>query len=325
MRTSTNILTKRISVLAAMLVALLFRSGDATAQIFVTNVYGTPQTLDGSVGEYNLDGTTVNSALIPSGLKGPIDIVATNNNLFVLNSGGEFIGSVNRYTISGAPVNVPLISRALPRAGTIFGENLYITNAGSVSLYSTTGTAVNTSLVSGLASPYGIAISGDGARLFVSDFDDNIVGEYDAATGMTINAALITGLSNPTGITISGTSLYVANSGTGIVGKYNLDGTPVNTSLVTGLSNPLDVAVLGGDLFAVNNGNNSVGEYDAATGSAINPSLITGLVNPQGIAVVPEPSTFALSLFGAICIPTFVRAYAYISRLRRCAAASWLR
>jgi streptogramin lyase len=166
---------------------------------------------------------------------------------------------------------------------------------------------VNPSLVTGLSLPYGITVSPDGADLFVANFSSNSIGEYDALTGATINAALVTGLNQPTGLAISGSHLYIANSGDGTIGQYNLDGTAVNPALITGLDNPLDIAAFNGDLFVVNNGQNSIGQYDATTGAAINATLITGLSNPQGIAVVPEPAAWLLLVLGAVWLAFFVR------------------
>jgi DNA-binding beta-propeller fold protein YncE len=133
------------------------------------------------------------------------------------------------------------------------------------------------------------------------------VGEYDATTGAAINSALITGLNGPTGVALAGGSLYVANSFTGTIGKYNLDGAPVNPAFITGLSNPLDLAAFGGNLYVVNNGTNSIGEYDAATGATINAALITGLNDPQGIAIVPEPAAWSLFAVGALGIIAICR------------------
>jgi DNA-binding beta-propeller fold protein YncE len=295
-------------------VLLCAMSESAHAQIFVSNVFGTPQTINGSIGEYNLDGSAVNSALIPSGLAGPVDIVTSGASLFVVNSGGEFIGSIDQFTTSGTPVNTPLLQFMFPRSAAVFGSTLYVVKAGTVGVFTTAGGTVNSSLVSGLTSPYGIAISGDGTHLFVADFDDDVIGEYDAATGGAVNAALITGLSTPTGIAISGSHLFVANSGSGTIGEYNLDGTPVNTALISGLSNPMDLAVFGSDLFVVNNGTNSVGEYDATTGSAINAALITGLTNPQSIAIVPEPAMLILGALGLVGVAVICKMTRFLRR-----------
>jgi threonine/homoserine/homoserine lactone efflux protein len=60
---------------------------------------------------------------------------------------------------------------------------------------------VNPALISGLADPVSIALSG--SDLFVVN-QAGSVGEYTTA-GATVNAALITGLNGPVGIAIGGT------------------------------------------------------------------------------------------------------------------------
>ncbi len=64
------------------------------AQIYVGNS-GT-----GTIGEYNLNGTTINASLI-SGVEYPTSIAISGTNLFVANSASGIIGE---YTTSGATV-----------------------------------------------------------------------------------------------------------------------------------------------------------------------------------------------------------------------------
>ena len=56
--------------------------------------------------------------------------------------------------------------------------------------YTTSGATVNASLVSGLYSPYAIAVSG--SDLFVVNFFGNTVGEY-TKSGAVVNASLVSG------------------------------------------------------------------------------------------------------------------------------------
>ena len=55
-------------------------------QIFVGDVTGTPQTLSGWIGEYNLDGSQINPALAVGTL---IDISIVGPSIYVMNRGGE--------------------------------------------------------------------------------------------------------------------------------------------------------------------------------------------------------------------------------------------
>src|SRR5580704_9675308 len=94
-------------------------------------------------------------------------------------------------------------------AVTLKAQDLYVSiiNFGHpdvVGEYGLDGSTVNASLISGLDSPNGIAISGD--DLFVANAGSGTIGEY-TLSGATVNASLITGLDDPTGIAISGTNL----------------------------------------------------------------------------------------------------------------------
>jgi hypothetical protein len=123
-----------------------------------------------------------------------------------------------------------------------------------------------------------------GDTLFVANYGDDTIGEYDATTGATINANFITGLQNPTGLAVLGNTLFVANqtsnSGSpmfipGTVGEYNsTTGAAINVNFITGLSSPGGLAVSANSLFVVNGdvGPNldTVGEYNSTTGAVIN-------------------------------------------------------
>jgi PEP-CTERM motif len=128
---------------------------------------------------------------------------------------------------------------------------------------------VNTSLITGLNGPLGLAISG--GDLFVGNYSSGTIGEYNL-NGTPVNASLITGLSNPNGMGISGGDLFVVNQ-SGTIGEYNLNGTPVNASLITGLSNPTGIGISGGYLF-VSTESGTIGEY-TTSGTTVNASLIT--------------------------------------------------
>ena len=101
---------------------------------------------------------------------------------------------------------------------------------------------MNPSLISGLSTPFGIAVSG--ADLFVTNAAIGTVGEY-TTSGATVNPALISGLSLPEGIAVSGTDLFVVNFATNTIGEYTTSGAPVNPTLVSGLNGPHDLALSG--------------------------------------------------------------------------------
>jgi len=117
------------------------------------------------------------------------------------------------------------------------------TTNGRVGVYdATTGATINTSLISGLGGPSGIAVSG--GYIYVSRFNEGLVGKYDAVTGATVNATFISGLNHPFGIAVSGSDLYVSNFYDNKIGLYNaITGAAINASLITGVS-ALGIAVV---------------------------------------------------------------------------------
>jgi hypothetical protein len=162
---------------------------------------------------------------------------------------------------------------------------IFVTNfvSGTIGEYdAVTGATINSALISGLDSPYGLALSGK--NLFVVN-EGGTVGKY-TTSGATVNASLISGLTiPPVGIAVSGGNLFVTDLANGTIGEYTTSGAVVNTSLVSGLNSPFGIAVSGGKLFVVNEGNGTIGVYDAVTGAVINSALVSGLTDPRDIAV----------------------------------------
>src|ERR1039457_4936452 len=116
--------------------------------------------------------------------------------------------------------------------GQIFETNYFGNTIGE---YTTSGTTVNSALISGLNSPTGIAVSG--VDLFVANQSTGTIGEY-TTLGTTVNSTLISGLNTPECIAVSGGTLFVTNASAGTIGEYTTLGTTVNSALITGLNNP---------------------------------------------------------------------------------------
>jgi hypothetical protein len=98
---------------------------------------------------------------------------------------------------------------------------IFVTNTGPtdgsdyIGEYTISGATINPSLISGLAAPDGVAVSGQ--NLFVTNSGRGTVGQY-TTSGATVNSALISGLAAPQGIVVLGGNLYVANRGNGTIG-----------------------------------------------------------------------------------------------------------
>jgi len=254
-------------------------------QVFVAN------NNNGTIGEYNFDGTPINTSLISlQPLSGPTGLVISGSNLYVITS---LTGMIGEYTTSGTTVGASLVSGlTADQIGiAVSGSNLFITNGdlGTISEYTTSGTMVNPSLISGLNSPTAIAASG--SHLFVANAGTGTIGEYNL-DGTTVNASLISGLNLPTGIAVSGSNLFVTNYNGGTIGEYTTSGATVNASLISGLSNPTCIAVSGSNLFVTYENSGEIGEY-TTSGTTVSDALISGLSSPVGIAVEPLPQSFS--------------------------------
>ena len=189
--------------------------------------------------------------------------------------------------VPAIPVYAVVAMGLLCAAPTSRGQNLFVATANdAVGEYNAiTGATINAALISGLNEPEGMAISG--SNLFVANFGNGTVDEYNATTGAAtgINASFITGLDEPEGLVLSGSTLYVANSGNGTVGEYNATtGAAISASFITGLLSPSGLAISGNTLYVSDSASGTVAEYNAITGAAISTSFITGLQGPGALA-----------------------------------------
>jgi Concanavalin A-like lectin/glucanases superfamily len=224
--------------------------------------------LNGMVSEFNAI-TGMNNSSFPSlTLPLPRAAVVSGGHLFVL-----YLGTIGEYdATSGYPINatvttVPNLARSVAASpgpgGTV---NLFVTDEGGspnigsiqkITVNPSTGTVTSSStLVSGLNSPQGIAVSEDGHYVYVvipysnSYSSTGEIDEYDATTGSPVHVPL----------------------------RANISGIP------------WDLAVSGSNLLVTLGGSNAIGEYNVSTGTW-NPSLVTGLYLPTGIAVPPGGGT----------------------------------
>lgn len=132
---------------------------------------------------------------------------------------------------------------------TASAQNIFVANQGNgtVSEFSSSGTLINATFVSGLSeiSPYGLAFDSSGdlfvANVNVANVNAGMVSEYNSS-GTLINATFASsGLRFPEGLAFdSSGDLYVANNGFGEISEFNSSGTLL-TSL-RDLGNPSDFA-----------------------------------------------------------------------------------
>ncbi len=242
--------------------------------LFVSG-YSNPSGGAGFIAEYTTDGATVNARLV-TGLDCPHGIAVSGSNLYFVEDNAAGTQSLDNYNLSTGVLSVlatPLSNGANGIA--VSGGNVFISNpaADTISKYTTDGTLVNASLVTGLWYPYGIVASG-GDVYVANTYPYGQIGEY-TTDGAPVNTNLFQTGSYP--------AHYVHALG-----------------------------MFGGNLFTLDDATGAIGEYDAATGT-YNADLVTGLGlgwgNSMAIeAAVPEPATIIVwSLLGAFAITVSLR------------------
>jgi hypothetical protein len=163
----------------------------------------------------------------------------------------------------------------------VSGSYLYVAQEnGTVRKYTTAGSLVNGSLISGLYLPWGITVSGNDLFVANAGGESSTVGEY-TTSGATLNASLVSGLDNPTGLATDGNDLYVTCWSSGTVGIYTTSGAGINTFGSPG-AYPGGVTLDGNGHVYVST-LNGVGEYTTA-GVPVNASLISGGYN-SGVGI----------------------------------------
>jgi WD40 repeat protein len=263
----------------------------ARGQIFITNYN------DNTVANYEgTTGTPINNSFI-SGLTNPQGLAVSGSSLFVANNN---IGRIGKYdTNSGTAINTAFIGGlSTVMALATKGDSLFVSSGSAVKRYELSSGTLLASGGTGLVSFWGLAVADASAYATAGD----TIVKFDSASLSVTNASFITGLTQAAGVAAANGFLYVANSGSNTIGKYDaITGTAINTSFITGgaLAQPTSLSIYGGNLFVINQTSRSLAIYDLATGGTVNSSFITGLTQPTGMTVmtaVPETSTYAAIL-----------------------------
>ena len=107
----------------------------------------------------------------------------------------------------------------------------YIANGNNVSVVDTATNTITATIAVG-PSPYGVAVTPDGTKVYVTNSDDDTISIIDTATNV-VTATVSVGC-NPLGVAISpdGTRIYVANAGDNTTSIIN---TTKNTVIATRL------------------------------------------------------------------------------------------
>jgi hypothetical protein len=276
-----------ILVLAGMLAAGTVRG----AVIYVTSDTG------GKVGEYTTAGGTISANLI-TGLTNPYGITSdASGNLYTGSIGGN--GTIGKYAADGTILNASLITGVKAIGLAVNGTDLYASkyNLATVGQYTTAGGTTFSTFISGLSTPYGIALDGLGHLYVANQGGTGAIGEYYTSNGTAVNTSLTT-VATAFGIAYGGGNLYVSDFAvTGHVYAFDATtGAPVSGFTPISIARPTGISIYGGSLFVASYTGGTIGEYYTSNGTAINATLISGLTTPVGVLVVPEPSTAVLVL-----------------------------
>jgi len=302
-----------VAALFAMSVAPSARAGE----IFWTQNDSTGHL---AIGDANLDGTGVNTALItpteacgtacpgpptPFDTGEPARVAVDETSIYFTN----LPASNGRANLDGTGVNpdfAPIGGNLLPTAVAIDGNYVYWgnwnTRVTSISRTSLDGTTVVDYLVTGIGQPSDMAVS-RGYIYWTSWLDGPPAQHYGIGRanldGTGVNNSFLPGANTPFAIAVNGSYIYWANQGENAIGRANLDGTGVNNSFITGASTPDGVGVHGNYIYWTNYATGTIGRANL-DGTDPNQNFITGLDQPVGLAVLPEPTAGLLVLGGVL-------------------------
>jgi YVTN family beta-propeller protein len=122
------------------------------------------------------------------------------------------------------------------------GAHVWVADAGdgTMSVIATSDNSVAT--ISAGGSPYGVAVSGDGKTIYVTDRASNLMRLISAATN-TVSASIATGRTpQQIALTPDGAHAYVANLDDGTVSVIDVAAQSAGTPIVVG-NGPLGVAI----------------------------------------------------------------------------------
>lgn len=306
---------RNFAFMAIMISAISILCGSfvQAAAIYITN--NTNSTTAGSVVGYTYNGVTVSAGITGfttiAGLNGPYAITSDGTNLYTGSLQGTGTGStINKYTLAGANVSVPLISAPGPTRG-LATYNGFLYQAGTTSSVITkysTSSGSGTSFITGLTPniAHNIAIDAANNIVYVSSYDSQLngggqVGSYNLTTGAVITANLISGvgLGGAFGLALDGAGdLFISGANTNVVSKYVIATNDLTTGFINiGSGGVQGIAIDGTDLYVVQNTAGKIGKYSTINASGTS-SFISGLTAPEAIVVIPEPSSVALICIG---------------------------
>ncbi|WP_426671485.1 gliding motility-associated C-terminal domain-containing protein [Mucilaginibacter sp. McL0603] len=218
---------------------------------------------------------------------------------YITNSGSNDVTVINvasHTLVKTIPVGVEPWGEAISHDGT----RLYVANAsqtpttsdspnGSVSVINTLTNIVTTTIPVD-KTPFGIAISPDDSKIYVTNSNSGTVSVINTALNAVTSTILV---SAPTGITISpdGKWLYVLSVAGGDLALYvinTIDNTIVTKVPTNSYSSGMAISPDGSRLYITKNDASTVMVVNTATNSLLTTIPVGG--NPYGISVTPDGS-----------------------------------
>ena len=223
----------------------------------------------GSVTEYSSIYTSGRVILV--GLSGPNGIAYSGGEIYVTNSNGNiYADPVPAFGTTNVNAAGPFISNDAsndPVALVASGSFLYVLNGtaggspgdSSIAEYSlSTGTLMNATLVTGLASPVSFALSG--STFYITETGNSSKVVTAPLTGGSATTLILVApggagatqtpnLTTPTGIAVLGPDFYISDTASGTVQEYTTAGAPSNTAFAVnnqfagGLNDPYGIVL----------------------------------------------------------------------------------
>jgi 6-phosphogluconolactonase (cycloisomerase 2 family) len=149
--------------------------------------------------------------------------------------------------------------------------------------------------------PLAVAVSPNGASVYVANYNSASVSQYNVGAGGTLtpkSPATVATAIGPAGVAVSpnGASVYVANV-TGSVSQYDVGASgalaPKSPATVAAGSQPFGVAVSsnGASVYVANWSGDNVSQYDVGAGGALtpkSPATVAAGDGPRRVAVTPN-------------------------------------
>lgn len=170
----------------------------------------------------------------------------------------------------------------------------YITNDdGTVSVIDTTSDTVAATIKVG-NDPYGVAVTKDGKKVYVTDYKAYKVSAIDTTTNKVTSTVPVGKTPVGVAVTPDGKKTYVANEADNTVSVIDTATNKAKTTVKVG-SNPYGISVApdGKKVYVTNSGGSTVSIVDTTTNKVT--STISGLSYPGGITINPTGTAVYVS------------------------------